>query len=114
MKAGKKLATTVAAGLAFLLAAGWPGQPFSSTYRGDKALGEYLSSECVTCHQKSGRQVGGVPAIVGWPEDQFVAVMHSYQKGDRENPIMRTIAGQFKEDELLALAAYFGSLRPQH
>lgn len=114
MRAGKPLATTFAALLAFALAAGWPGQSFSSTFRGDKALGEYLANECVTCHQKSGRQVGGVPAIIGWPEDQFIAVMHSYQKGDRDNPIMQTIAGRFKEDELLALAAYFGSLKPQH
>jgi cytochrome c553 len=113
MRDRKKLMTASAAMLAFALVAGWPGRPFSGTYRGDKALGEYLASECVTCHQKSGRQVGGVPAIVGWPEDQFIAVMHSYQKGDRENPIMRTIAGPFKEDELLALAAYFGSLKPQ-
>ncbi len=48
--------------------------------RGDRgrALGEYLASECVTCHQKSGKVVGGVPAIIGWPEDQFLAVMHAY------------------------------------
>jgi mono/diheme cytochrome c family protein len=31
------------------------------------ALGQYLSLECVTCHQASGRAVGGVPAIVGRP-----------------------------------------------
>ncbi|MGL5448211.1 MAG: c-type cytochrome [Rhabdaerophilum sp.] len=85
----------------------------SSTAKGDKAFGEYLSGECVACHQKSGRVVGGIPAIVGWPEDQFIAVMHSYQKGDRENQVMRTVAGKFKEDELAALAAYFGSLKPQ-
>lgn len=85
----------------------------SSTSKGDKALGEYLSGECVACHQKSGKVVGGIPAIVGWSEDQFIAVMHAYQKGERENPIMRTMARQFKDDELAALAAYFGSLKPQ-
>jgi cytochrome c len=113
MRDGKRIATASAALLAFFILAGWPGRASPGAFRGDKALGEYLASECVTCHQKSGRQVGGVPAIVGWPEEQFLAVMHAYQKGDRENPIMRTIAGQFKEDELLALAAYFGSLKPQ-
>jgi cytochrome c553 len=85
----------------------------SSTSKGDKAFGEYLSGECVACHQKSGKVVGGIPAIVGWPEDQFIAVMHSYQKGDRDNQVMRTVAGKFKEDEIEALAAYFGSLKPQ-
>lgn len=80
--------------------------------KGDKAFGEYLSGECVTCHQKSGQVIGGIPSIIGWPEDQFLAVMHAYQKGQRENQIMRTIASQFKEEELEALAAYFGSLKP--
>ena len=37
---------------------------------GDRALGEYLSSECVTCHQLSGRYQG-IPPIVGWPEPSF-------------------------------------------
>ncbi len=113
MRDRKTLATILSALVAFAVLAGWPGQPLSSTFRGDKAFGEYLAAECVTCHQKSGKVVGGVPAIVGWPEDQFLAVMHSYQKGERENAVMRTIAGKFKEDEILALAAYFGSLKPQ-
>ena len=30
---------------------------------GDRALGQYLSSECVTCHQLSGR-FDGIPPIV--------------------------------------------------
>jgi cytochrome c553 len=79
----------------------------------DRAFGEYLSSSCVTCHLPSGRQVGGVPAIVGWPEDQFVAVLGSYRSKDRDNEVMRTIAAGLKDDEIAALAAYFGSLKPQ-
>jgi cytochrome c553 len=101
----------VAFGLAALLGSG--GLIKASTSKGDKAYGEYLSAECVTCHQKSGKVVGGIPAIVGWPEDQFVAVMLSYREGARENQVMRSIAGKFKHDEIEALAAYFGSLKPQ-
>lgn len=85
----------------------------SGTSKGDKAFGEYLSAECVTCHQKSGKVVGGIPAIVGWPEDQFIAVMLSYREGARENQVMRSIVGKFNHDEIEALAAYFGSLKPQ-
>jgi cytochrome c553 len=81
--------------------------------KGDKAFGEYLSSECVTCHQLSGKVVGGVPAIIGWPEDQFVAVMLSYKNKDRPNAVMQTIAGKFSEEELAALAAYFSSVKPR-
>lgn len=90
------------------------GMPVHSAASGDRALGEYLSSECTTCHQVSGKHHGGIPAIVGWPEDQFVAVMNSYRQKHRENVTMQTIAGQLSADELAALATYFGSLKPTH
>lgn len=66
---------------------------------GDQALGAYLAGECVACHLPSGRQVGGIPAIVGWPQSAFIAVMQA-------------VAAKFTADELAALAAYFGSLKP--
>lgn len=81
---------------------------------GDIALGEYLSSTCVTCHQKSGHVTGGVPAIVGWPEDQFVAVMSAYKNRERDNEVMRSIASSLSAEDVAALAAYFGSLKPAH
>lgn len=80
---------------------------------GDRAFGEYLAGECVTCHLPSGRQVGGIPAIIAFPEDAFIAIMQSYAKKERDNQVMQTIAAKFKDDELAALAAYFGSLKPQ-
>jgi cytochrome c553 len=78
---------------------------------GDRALGEYLSSECVTCHQLSGGYQG-IPPIVGWPAATFVEIMNEYRQKRRADAAMQTIAGRLSEDELAALAAYFGSLRP--
>jgi len=78
---------------------------------GDVAFGEYLSGECVTCHRKDGADKG-IPPIVGWPSDQFVAVMKSYKEKDRDNPVMQSIAGKLSEDEMAALAAYFATLKP--
>ena len=77
--------------------------------KGDRELGQHLSSECVTCHQASGRQSAGVPAIVGWPEEQFAAVMLAYKAKERPNEIMQTIAARLSREEIEALAAYFGS-----
>lgn len=81
--------------------------------RGDKAFGAYLSSECVTCHQISGKAAGGIPPIIGWPEEQFLAVMDAYKNKERDNNVMQTIAAKLKDDELAALATFFGSLKPK-
>ncbi len=85
----------------------------STASAADAAFGQYLSSECVTCHRADG-QDKGIPSIVGWPADQFVAVMQSYKVKDRSNPIMQTIAGKLSDDEVAALAAYYASLKPAH
>lgn len=81
--------------------------------KGDKALGEYLSSECVTCHQTSG-QFKGIPPIVGWPEANFIEIMKEYQHKKRPNPVMQMIAARLSEEEIASLALYFGSLKPAH
>ena len=78
----------------------------------DLAFGEYLSGECTACHRKDGQEKG-IPAIIGWPEDQFIAAMNSYKSKDRTNPVMQTIAGKLSGDELAALAAYYATLKPQ-
>ena len=80
---------------------------------GDRALGEYLSSECVTCHQLSGRYQG-IPPIVGWPEASFIEIMNEYRDKRRDNPVMQTIAGKFTSEDVAALAAYFGSVKPKN
>jgi cytochrome c553 len=76
----------------------------------DVAFGAYLAGECATCHRQDG-DVKGIPAIIGWPQDQFIAVMQSYKAKDRPNPIMQTIAGRLGDAELAALAAYYESLK---
>jgi cytochrome c553 len=79
---------------------------------GDRALGQYLSAECVTCHQISGKY-DGIPPIIGWPEASFVQIMNEYRNKDRHNPVMQTIAGRLSHEEIAALAAFFGSLKAE-
>lgn len=80
--------------------------------KGDRELGEYLSAECVTCHQLSGK-FEGIPPIIGWPEESFVEILSLYKNNERENAVMRNIAAKFSAEEIAALAAYFGSLKPK-
>jgi cytochrome c553 len=76
---------------------------------GDAVFGEYLSAECVTCHQISGDASGGVPAIVGWPEEVFIEALSAYKTGARDNAVMRNIAARLTDDEMAALATYFAA-----
>jgi cytochrome c len=98
-------------GLAGLLIA-IPSQA-SNAAKGDRDFGQYLSSLCVTCHQITGQTAGNIPPIVAWPDDQFIAVMNAYRMKDRENLVMQNIAGKLSDEEIAALAAYFGSLPHQ-
>jgi len=79
---------------------------------GDRALGEYLAAECTGCHIAAGRPPQGIPAIAGWPEDQFVAALNAYKSRQREHRLMQAIAGRLGQDEIAALASYYGSLAP--
>ena len=76
---------------------------------GDREYGEYLGSECTTCHQASG-DANGIPSIIGWDTEDFVIAMHAYKQKHRENPVMQMITGRLANDEIAALAAYFKSL----
>ena len=80
----------------------------ANAHAADIAFGQYLAGECVTCHRADG-QDKGIPSIVGWPADQFLAVLKSYKDKDRPNVVMQTIAAKFSEDEMAALAAYYAS-----
>ena len=76
---------------------------------GDVDYGEYLSSECTTCHTRDG-QDSGIPSIILWPQDDFVVAMHAYKQKIRPHPVMQMMAGRLSDEEIAALAAYFGSL----
>ncbi len=76
---------------------------------GDPEYGEYLSSECVSCHQIDGDDTG-IPSITNWPAEDFVIAMHAYKEKKRVHPVMQMMAGRLSNDEIAALAAYFGNL----
>jgi cytochrome c len=77
--------------------------------QGDPEYGEYLSSECTTCHRSDGADEG-IPSITYWPEEDFVAAMHAYKRQLRPHPVMQMIAGRLSNEEIAALAAYFAAV----
>jgi cytochrome c len=76
---------------------------------GDPEYGEYLASECLTCHQKDG-SAQGIPSITKWPERNFVVAMHAYRQQLRPHPVMQMVAARLSDEEIAALAAYFKTL----
>lgn len=83
-------------------------EPEILAIKGDPDYGEYLSSECSTCHQRDGSDLG-IPSITQWPPEDFVAAMHAYKEKLRPHPVMQMMAGRLSNDEIAALAAYFAT-----
>ncbi len=75
----------------------------------DEEYGEYLSGECVTCHQQKGGDKG-IPSITGWDMEAFAEVMTAYKEKELENPVMQTVAGRLDKEQIASLALYFGNL----
>ncbi|MEP0520040.1 MAG: c-type cytochrome [Hyphomicrobiales bacterium] len=82
-----------------------------NVYADDVEYGEYLSSECVTCHQAGATSSEQIPSIEGWDKASFVAVMKSIRAKEQESKVMQTIAASLDDEQIDALAAYFATLK---
>lgn len=76
---------------------------------GDVDYGEYLASECTSCHQRDD-VADGIPMITGWPTEDFVIALHAYKRKIRPHPVMQMMTSRLSDEEIAALAAYFGGL----
>lgn len=80
---------------------------------GDKALakqGKAKATVCLGCHGKSGEGNGEFPRLGGQHPDYLAAQLTRYKNGIRKNSAMQAIAGNLSDEEIKALAAFFGSL----
>ena len=92
------------------LALSYLGMMSSAFAEGDAEYGQYLSSECVTCHQSGA--AGSIPAIKGMNEQSLISLMKLYRSKELENPTMQTVAKRLSDEDIAALAAYFSTLDP--
>ena len=77
---------------------------------GDIAYGEYLASDCQTCHRADNSNEG-IPGINGREIIEIVYALHEYKNKYRENQVMQMMAGGLSDEEIAALASYFASLQ---
>lgn len=80
---------------------------------GDPALakvGKDKATVCLGCHTTSGEGNGEFPRLAGQHPDYLAKQLADYKSGVRKNDAMKAIAGNLSEDDIKALAAFFGSL----
>ncbi len=73
------------------------------------SYGRHLSGECSSCHRIDGAD-SGIPSIVGWDAETFAATLNFYRNGERPNPAMVSVAQSLDDQQIKALAAFYGSL----
>ncbi len=68
-----------------------------------------LSNTCAGCHGTNGNSGGpAIPSIAGLSHDFFVEAMQEYREGERPSTIMERIAKGYSDEEIEAMAGYFG------
>ena len=72
-------------------------------------VGKHLAQECTTCHRIDGTD-NGIPSIVGLDPEYFAGTIGFYQRGERTNQAMMSVAQSLDDEQVAALAAYYASL----
>ncbi len=103
--------------LTFILAMGAFTAPISAEeelaiyeIEGDAEYGEYLSSECLTCHTGE-TDTYAIPPIRELPSEAIILALVDYRNKTRENVAMQMIASRLGDEEIAAIAAYFTALQ---
>jgi cytochrome c553 len=73
------------------------------------ALGRHLAQECTSCHRIDGTD-NGIPSILGQDPQAFAETIDFYRTGARTNAAMVSVAQSLDDEQIKALAAYYGSL----
>ena len=75
---------------------------------------ENFHAQCIGCHGIPGYktafpEVYHVPKIAGQQPGYIVAALKAYKSGERSHPSMRGIAASLNEEQMKALADYYGA-----
>jgi cytochrome c553 len=91
--------------------------PLGSIKRGEALAktGAGKTTPCVTCHGWTLKGLNEWPALAGRPPTYLVRQLHDMQTGARSGPavaLMKPVVENLSMDDMIALAAYLGSLTP--
>ena len=72
--------------------------------------GQTKASMCLGCHGSTAEGNGQFPRLAGQHPGYLAKQLSSFKEGVRKNGHMQAIAGTLSEEDMKAIAAYFGSL----
>lgn len=73
--------------------------------------GSVIGATCFGCHGEFGQGSGAVARIAGRPATALERALLAFRAGTAEATVMGRIARGYTDEEIRAVAAYFGSLR---
>src|SRR5690554_1754586 len=73
--------------------------------------GSQKARMCAGCHGPKGiSRVASYPSIAGLPEGYIAEQLRAFRTGQRQNPMMGSIAQNLSDEDIHALSHYFSSL----
>lgn len=72
--------------------------------------GKDKAAMCLGCHGNAGEGNGQFPRLAGQQPGYLVLQLQNFKSGARKNGMMQAISANLNDDDMKALAAYFGSL----
>ena len=74
---------------------------------------EMSATTCFMCHGPEGKFVGGsIPPLAGYPPSVMAQQLKDIKSGKRKSTIMQRHIKGYTDEEIDALAEYFGTLKP--
>jgi len=94
------------------IAAYFAGAPLLSSGKAQGTLPQ-AAQLCTSCHGADGVAIAPIyPSLAGQHADYLARAIDEYRHGGRKNPIMKGFASSLKDEDVVAIAAYFARLTP--
>jgi len=95
------------------IAAYFAGKPLTASGARPASAAPQAAALCTSCHGADGIAIAPMyPSLAGQHPDYLVRALNEYRGGGRKNPIMKGFAGNLKDEDIAAIAAFFGHLSP--
>ncbi|WKJ89543.1 c-type cytochrome [Methylomonas montana] len=91
----------------------WSADQLDFVKTGNPQKGQELAKTCAACHGDKGISVSPTyPSLAGQLPTYLYKQLQDYANGDRQDPMMGSIAKGFSKQDNADLAAWFGSQAP--